>query len=370
MRKTWKSLVCILVAGLMVATGPVVSAQAVTVTGEKSFGGISEALSKYYESLDDSEEENAASLFSVTYNIPDNIAIANVSSILNIRKGPGTKYSRVGILSKNGACLVESIDANGWAKITSGEVSGYVDSSYLIMGEEAKEIAAKSVTLYAIVNSKVSALNVRKEPSTSSKRIAKVSAGDKLYVSKEVVVNKEDENAKVWVEIYVNDDENVRQVAYVSSDYVTLAYDLDWAVNYTPYGPDVSDLRVSICDEAATWIGWKYVWGGNGNKPSNGIDCSRLVQKVFAEFGYDVPRTSREQASYCTQITKDELKPGDLVFYGTLKPKYINHVAIYIGNGKIIHSSTNYKGVAISSMYFYSSPDSYGILKYGRIVND
>ena len=65
-----------------------------------------------------------------------------------------------------------------------------------------------------------------------------------------------------------------------------------------------------------------------------------------------------------TEISIDELKPGDPIFYGRVKDNYINHVGIYIGNGQVIHSSTNYKGVAISSMYFYS------ILKCGRIIND
>jgi cell wall-associated NlpC family hydrolase len=241
-------------------------------------------------------------------------------------------------------------------------VEGYASVDYLIMGEEAMEIAMKSAVLYATVNSKVSALNVRTEPSTDSEVITKVKAGERLVVTKEVVVNKEDPTSQVWVEVRMDDDENADAVAYVSADYVTVSYELNWASKYTPYGPDVSELRVNICDYAKKWIGTKYVWGGNSL--TKGIDCSGFVQQVYKHFGYTTPRVSRDMAKKYTKISIDELKPGDLIFYGRVKDNYINHVGIYIGNGQVIHSSTNYNGVDISSMYFYS------ILKCARIIKD
>ena len=97
---------------------------------------------------------------------------------------------------------------------------------------------------------------------------------------------------------------------------------------------------------------------------TKGIDCSGFVQQVYKNFGYTTPRVSRDMAKKYKKITVKELKPGDLIFYGRVKDNYINHVGIYIGNGQVIHSSTNYKGIAISNMYFYS------ILQCGRIIND
>ena len=363
MKKVIKKAVCLLIAGIITAQTPLTVAKADVVDGDNSIGGMSEALSRYYDTVKQSEQEtDTTELYAVSYKAPENLAIANVSSVLNVRKSPSTSAGRAGLMANGSACIVEAIDENGWAKIVSGNVEGYVFAEYLIMGEEAVAIAEESAVLYATVNSKVSALNVRVAPSTDAAVITKVKAGERLVVTKEVVVNKEDEVSKVWVEVKLDDDENENAVAYVSADYVTVSYELMWATKYTPYGPDVSDLRVSICDYAKKFIGTKYVWGGNSL--TKGVDCSGFVKQVYAKFGYTTPRVSRDMAKTYKKISISELKPGDLIFYGNVSTNYINHVGIYIGNGQVIHSSTNYKGVAISSMYFYS------ILKCCRIIND
>lgn len=363
MKKTWKGLVALFTAGLFIIQAPLAIAEAAVVDGEVSLGGISAALSRYYESVNETDTDTTE-LYSVTYEAPENLALANVSSVLNVRREPKASSGKVGILPPNGACIVESIE-DGWAKITSGKVSGYVNASYLIMGEEAAALAEEIATLWATVNSDVSALNVRKKPSTGAKKLARAVAGEKMRVSKEVVVNKDDPTAQMWVEVFLNDNEDDREVAYVSSDYVTLSYELTWATEYTPYGPGVSDLRVSICDYASQFIGTKYVWGGSSL--TKGIDCSAFVKQVYKHFGYTTPRVSREIAKKYEKISVSELQPGDLIFYGKKSENYINHVGIYIGNNKIIHSSTNYKGVAISSMYFSSN---LSILKCCRILDE
>lgn len=362
MKKMFRRAVCLLIIGIMTVQGPLVSAKADVVDDDNSIGGFTELLDKYYSSINKEEEADTTELFATAYEAPENLAIANVNSSLNIRKKPSSSSQKVGILAKDGACIVESIDENGWAKVTSGEVEGYAYAEYLIMGEEAIAKAMETAVLYATVNSKVSALNVRTAPSTDSEVITKVKAGERLVVTKEVVVNKDDTTSQVWVEVKMDDDENENAVAYVSAEYVTVSYELNWASKYTPYGNDVSELRVNICDYAKKWIGTKYVWGGNSL--TKGIDCSGFVQQVYKHFGYSTPRVSRDMAKKYTKISISELKPGDLIFYGKVSTNYINHVGIYIGNGQVIHSSTNYKGVAISSMYFYT------ILKCGRIIKD
>ncbi len=360
MKKMLKGAACLLMIGIMAAQGPMVSAKAEVVDGETSLGGFSELLKKYYESLDEKEENDSTELYATAYQAPENLAIANVNSTLNIRKSPTSSSARVGILAKDGACLVESIE-NGWAKIKSGNVEGYAYAEYLLMGEEAMAKAAEQAVLYATVK-KVSALNVRTEPSTTADIITKVKEGERLVVTKEVVVNKDDPTAQIWVEVRIEDDENENAVAYVSADYVTVSYELNWASKYTPYGPDVSDLRVSICDYAKKWLGTKYVWGGSSL--SKGVDCSGFVQQVYKHFGYSLPRVSRDQAKKYTKISVSELKPGDLVFYGRIKDNYINHVGIYIGNGQVIHASQNNKRVMISDKNFNT------ILKCVRVLND
>jgi len=362
MKKMLKRVACLLTIGIMTAQMPLTSAQAAVVDGETSIGGFTELLANYYSKVEETKETDTTELYATAYEAPENLAIANVTSSLNVRKGPGTSYSKVGILAKDGACIVESIDENGWAKIKSGVVEGYVSSSYLIMGEEAVAKAKETAALYATVKSSVSSLRVRTAPSTDSEIVTNVKAGERMVVTKEVVVNKDDATCQVWVEVKMDDDENEHAVAYVSAEYVTVSYELNWASKYTPYGADVSDLRVNICDYAKKWIGTKYVWGGNSL--TKGIDCSGFVQQVYKHFGYTTPRVSRDMAKKYKKISISELKPGDLIFYGRVKDNYINHVGIYIGNGQVIHSSTNYKGVDISDMYFYS------ILKCGRIIND
>ncbi len=362
MKKTWRNLVALFIAGLFIIQTPLTVANAAVVDGEVSLGGITAALNRYYESVSETGTDTTE-LFSVLFVAPENLALANVTSVLNIRRTPSASSGKVGILPPYGACIVESVE-NGWAKITSGGVSGYVDASYLIMGEEAAKIAKEIASLYAVVNSDVSALNVRKQPSTSSRKIARAVANERFLVSQEVVINKDDATAKVWVEVFLKDNEDDTQVAYVCSDYVTFSYELVWATEYTPYGPGVSDLRVSICDYASQFIGTKYVWGGNSL--TKGVDCSGFVKQVYKYFGYTTPRVTRDMAKKYESISISELQPGDLIFYGIKADNYINHVGIYIGNNKIIHSSTNYEGVAISSMYFSSN---LSILKCCRILD-
>ena len=361
MKKIVRRAVCLLTMGIMTFQTPLTSVQASVTDGGTSLGGITEALDRYYSSIDKSEETDTTELYSVAYEVPENLAIAKVDSFLNIRKEASSSSSKVGILAKGAACIVESVDEYGWAKITSGSIKGYVDANYLVMGEEAAQIAKESAVLYATVNP-VSALRVRKEPSTTSEIITKVGTGERLVVVKEFVVNKDDPTANAWVEVKLDDDGNENAVGYVAADYVKVGYELNWASKYSPYGADVSDLRIKICDYAKKWIGTKYVWGGNSL--TKGVDCSGFVKLVYANFGYTTPRVSRDMAKTYKTISISELKPGDLVFYGNVSTGYINHVALYIGNGQIIHSSTNYNGVDISSMYFYS------IIKCERIIND
>jgi len=361
MKRMMKTAVCLLAAGIMAFQGPLVSAEAGVVAGETPFAGLTEVMERYYSSIESSEDADTTELYAVAYVAPENLAIANVTNTLNIRKKPDASSSKVGILAKDAACIVESIDENGWAKITSGVVEGYVASKYLLMGEDAVAKAMEDAVLCATVKN-VSALNVRKEPSTTSDIITKVKSGERLIVSKEVVINKEDDASQMWVEIKLEDDENEDAVAYVSAKYVNISYELNWASKYSPYGADVSDLRVNICDYAKKWLGTKYVWGGNSL--TKGIDCSGFVQQVYKNFGYTTPRVSRDMAKKYEKISISELKPGDLIFYGNVSTGYINHVALYIGNGQIVHSSTNTKGIGISDMYFYS------IIKCGRIIND
>jgi len=345
---------------LLVSLSPAATAQAALITGGKAVGGFSVASREFFGQSTGNLSQEDAELFS-TIEIPSGIAFADVTTSLNVRKGPGTNYARVGSLGKNAYCIVESVE-NGWAKITSGKVSGYCSIEYLIMGEEAVALAPKYGVLTATVKSGITNLNVRSSADTTTDNIiAKVSSGEKFTVVKEVVINKNDPEAKSYVQIQWNSDVSSNNVAYVSSEFVTVAYKYKEAVESSNYGDGVSQLRTNMIDYAMKFLGTPYVWGGNSL--TKGVDCSGFVKQVFLAYGYgsNMPRTSREMAYKYPKVSASEAKAGDLVFYHNLKTGVVDHVAIYIGNGKIIHACNC---IEISNVNYRT------VYKYARVIND
>lgn len=89
--------------------------------------------------------------------------------------------------------------------------------------------------------------------------------------------------------------------------------------------------------------GLNYVWGGNSL--STGVDCSGLVQQIYRRLGVSVPRTTYEQAKHGKKVSVSSIRPGDLVFY-----RGLDHVGIYVGNGKIVHAANSKLGVITSNL--------------------
>ena len=112
--------------------------------------------------------------------------------------------------------------------------------------------------------------------------------------------------------------------------------------------------REKIAQFALQFVGNPYVYGGTSL--TNGADCSGFVMSVFKEFGYDLPRVAAAQYEASQKKDISQLETGDLVFYGA---GGINHVALYIGNGKIVHASTAATGIKVSD-YNYETPVGIG----------
>ena len=112
--------------------------------------------------------------------------------------------------------------------------------------------------------------------------------------------------------------------------------------------------RQEVVNFALQFDGNPYVYGGTSL--TNGADCSGFVMSVFANFGYSLPRVAAAQCDASTKKDMSQLEPGDLVFYGS---GYIDHVALYIGDGKIIHASGAATGIKISD-YDYKQPTAIG----------
>ena len=107
--------------------------------------------------------------------------------------------------------------------------------------------------------------------------------------------------------------------------------------------------RQEVADFAVQFVGNPYVWGGTSL--TNGADCSGFVMSVFAEFGYSLPRVAAAQYGASQKKNLNQLEVGDLVFYGN----GISHVALYIGNGKVVHALNSSKGIVITD-YNYDTP--------------
>ena len=103
---------------------------------------------------------------------------------------------------------------------------------------------------------------------------------------------------------------------------------------------------------ALQFVGNPYVWGGTSL--TEGADCSGFVMRVFEHFQYQLPRTADVQAEVGTPISLAALAPGDLLFYDHGSGS-IQHVAIYIGDGQIVHASNSTTGIIVSNAY-YSTP--------------
>lgn len=105
-----------------------------------------------------------------------------------------------------------------------------------------------------------------------------------------------------------------------------------------------SATRTAIVAYAKQFLGNPYVYGGTSL--TNGADCSGFTQSIFKNFGIEIGRSSRDQAANGKEIPISDVQPGDLLFYGS--GSYINHVALYIGGGQVIHSSNERTGILIA----------------------
>lgn len=336
--------VCVCFAAMFLAGGAV-TAEETNILRFKTAGldtalNVEEQPAEYREKLKISDEaiysadtveeaeDGKADLWGYT-----NLGIAHVDNHLNVREKPGEDGKLVGKMPKNTACEILD-EENGWAHIKSGKVEGYVSMDYLYTGEEAEAKGKEVAVTTATVNT--TTLKVRGEPSTESIVLTLVPIEEELEV-----VNLLDG----WAEIMLDDEQ-----AFVSLEYVDVEEKLGTAVSMKElqYGQGVSNTRVDLVQFAKKFVGNPYVWGGVSL--TNGADCSGFVLSVFKQFGVTLPHYSAAQAGYGTKISPSEAQPGDLFFYA--KNGKINHVAIYIGNGQVVHASSPRTGIKISNAYY------------------
>lgn len=294
------------------------------------------------------------------------LAIANVRHYVNVRNAPGTDGAIVGRIY-NGAVaqvLCSAGENQDWFQIVSGNVEGYIKAEYFLYGDEAAAVIDDYVSRYAVVEA--TRLNVRKEPDLEARRIGYIDRGEKVRIL---------EDMGEWLKVQYTDDSS----GYVASEYVSVseefAYaktmeeveqelaaqralkerqetsettaqedtDISVAPPNTTYATN-DELRQQIVDYAMQFLGNKYRHGGQSL--TTGTDCSGFTSLIYKDFGYSISRTPSGQLSSAGRsIDYSEAKPGDIICYGSQK---CTHVALYIGDGQIIHAANSRKGVIIS----------------------
>lgn len=320
-------------------------------------------------------EARKLDLRTMVLNLYDDLGISNVNNYLNIREEPKEDAKIIGkMTSKSAGEIMETTEDGGWYKIKSGPVTGYVKSDYILIGDAAKAEALEVAELMAIVST--DRLNARTEPSTDAPIWTQISNSERYIVLKQL---------DGWVEIELDSTS-----AYVATDYVDVRYALNEAIKFTPMVEEAASTsgnkgssgnkggssnkgssgnkgsgvgntpgtaaggskRTQIVNYATQFLGNPYVWGGTSL--TNGADCSGFTMSVMGHFGISLPHHSGSQAGRGKSISSSEMRPGDLLFY-TNSGGTINHVAMYIGNGQVIHASNARDGIKIST-WNYRTP--------------
>lgn len=296
-----------------------------------------------------------------------NIAIAQVDNYVNIRSEPNEESEVLGKLYNNSAATVVATEGD-WYQITSGTVTGYVKSQYVVRDNE--ELARSVSRRVATVTTET--LFVRTEATTESDVLGMVPIEDELTVT--------DESVAGWVKVSIEEGEG-----YVSTDYVTLSTEYTQAESKAeeearlakeeaereaaqkaaeakaaksaasssssntaaassqsysaPSGSDGS----AVANYACQFVGNPYVYGGSSL--TSGTDCSGFIMSVYAAFGVSLPHSSSALRSVGYEVGTDSMQPGDIVCYS-------GHVALYIGNGTIVHASTEATGIKYSNVNY------------------
>lgn len=296
------------------------------------------------------------------------VAIAQVNNYVRVRAEANTDSEVLGKLYNNSAATILETTENGWYKIKSGSVTGYVKCEYVVVGNE--ELAREVSTRYATVT--CTTLFVRKEPSTEAKIVTMLPKDD------DFVVVDESMRDSGWVMVTTAEGEG-----YVSTDYVELRTEFVTAESKEEeaarlkkeeearrkaaaaaeaarkkkeqqaasnnssnkeYTAPSSSNGQAVVDYACQFVGNPYVYGGSSL--TNGADCSGFVMSVYAAFGVSLPHSSKALRSVGYEVSTSDMQPGDIICYS-------GHVAIYVGNNTVVHASNKKEGIK------YTSPASY-----------
>lgn len=287
------------------------------------------------------DEARTLNLKAKVLNMYDHLGVSLASDYINVRSSPKEDgiNNIVGKFPGYAGCNILG-EEDGWYKIKSGPVTGYVRKDLIATGDTAQNLAVQHAQVMAIVNTE--SLNVRSEASTDSKAWTAVTSGQRYNVLNQL-------DGWVQLELDAGDDDGEDQGAFVSTrdNNVTVQYALQEAIEYYPAVEAANAamaFRNKIVNFACQFVGNRYVWGGTSL--THGCDCSGFTQSVLKNFGISVPRVSRDQARSGSKVTSANMRPGDLIFYAN-RSGTINHVGMYIGNGQVVNAASTRSGIRI-----------------------
>lgn len=287
-----------------------------------------------------------------------NLVIAQVNDYVNVRSIPSEEGDILGKLYDDsvGTFIAEE---NGWYQITSGSVTGYVKGEYCVTGDAAVELAKEVGTRFAKVTT--TTLKVRKEPGLEAAVLGLVPMDEELVVTEEIDgwVKVDIEEGTGWVssdyvELHTEfvqaeskeeeekrlakEAEERRKARAAAAAKVSKTQNNTSATTYTVTGD--SEMGRAVAEYALQFVGNPYVYGGTSL--TDGADCSGFVMSVYANFGVSLPHSSaadRKQGYAVDGL--ENAQPGDLICYS-------GHVALYIGDGQIVHASNAKSGIKVS----------------------
>ena len=280
----------------------------------------------------------------------ENLIIAQARDYINVRSIPDKTGAIVGKFYNNAAGTILS-QQNGWYEIQSGNVIGYVKADLCVVGKEAMTLAAEVGTRMARVE--CDRLLVRQEPNVDGGILGMVAMGDELVVTEEVdgwvKVDIEEgfgwvsrQHVKVYTE-FVRAESMEEERARLEKEAKEREDARKAAAELTISTVEVTgenEMGIAVAEYAVQFIGNPYVWGGTSL--TEGADCSGFVMKVYEHFGVNLPHSSaadRKQGYAVKGL--ESAQPGDLICYS-------GHVALYIGDGQIVHAANEEDGIKVS----------------------
>ncbi len=339
----------------------------------------------------------------------DNVGISVAADYVNVRKRPNTDSKVVGKLYRGSAATIEK-KVGDWVRIHSGQVEGYIKSDYLAIGFSAEKLVEKFGTKIATVDTET--LKVREAKNTDCAVLTLVSGEESFEVLREdkewvkIMVDGDTKGfvSKEYVDISVKfkkavsiEEEREEARKKAAAEAAAARADLpqpssnsssnansgsssnkgssgskkpssnkgsssnksggSGSSNKSSGGSSSSNGGgsvvgsgdgSSIASYALQFVGNPYVYGGSSL--THGTDCSGFSQAVFRKFGISLPRTSGEQSGVGKKISVSSARAGDLIFYA--RNGHVNHVAICIGGGRVVHASNPSTGITTSNINY------------------